>query len=67
MRGEKMGKYYWLLVEADEYELPLVVADTARELAEKCGTTKHNVETFVSKKSNGRILGSKYIKVKNEQ
>ena len=61
-----MGKYLWLAVEADKYELPLYVADTARELAEKCGTTKHNVETFVSKKSNGRILGSKYIKVKNE-
>lgn len=62
-----MNKYYWLLVEADEYELPLVVADTARELAEKCGTTKHNVETFVSKKSNGRIKGTKYLKVRREE
>ena len=62
-----MNKYYGLLVEADEYELPLVVADTARELAEKCGTTKHNVETFVSKKSNGRIKGTKYLKVRREE
>lgn len=62
-----MNKYYWLLVEADEYELPLVVADTARELAEKCGTTKHNVETFVSKESNGRIKGTKYVKVRREE
>lgn len=62
-----MNKYLWLLVEADEYELPLVVADTARELAEKCGTTKHNVETFVSKKSNGRIKGTKYVKVRREE
>ncbi len=68
VRGNDMSKsrFLWMAVEADEYELPLVVADTARELAEKCGTTKHNVETFVSKKSTGRILGSKYIKVKNE-
>ena len=61
-----MGRYLWMLVEADEYELPLVVADTARELAEKCGTTKHNVETFVSKKSSGKIKGEKYLKVINE-
>ena len=60
-----MGKYLWLAVEADQYELPLVVADTARELAEKCGTTKHNVETFVSKQSSGRTNGYKYVKVEN--
>lgn len=62
-----MNKYYWLCVEADEYELPLVVADTARELAEKCNTTKHNVETFVSKQSNGRVNGYKYLKVRREE
>ena len=61
-----MGKYLWLLVEADEYELPLVVADTAGELAEKCGTTKHNVETFVCKQSNGRVRGTKFMKVRND-
>ena len=59
-------KYYWLLVEADEYELPLVVADTARELAEKCDTTKHNVEAFVCKQSSGRYRGTKYLKVRRE-
>lgn len=62
-----MNKYYWLLVEVDEYELPLVVADSARELAEKCDTTKHNVETFVSKNSTGRNRGTKYIKVRREE
>lgn len=61
-----MGKYLWLCVESDEYELPLAVADTARELGEMCGTNKHNVETFVSKNSNGRKNGKKYIKVLNE-
>ena len=61
-----MGKYFWLAVEADEYELPLYVADSARELAEKFGTTKHNVETFVCKQSNGKMKGFKYIKVLND-
>lgn len=60
-------KYYWLCVEADEYELPLAVADTARELAEMCGTTAHNVETFVSKNSSGRDNGFKYIKIRRTE
>ena len=60
-----MGKYLWICVEADEYELPLAVADTARELGELCHTNKHNVETFVSKNSSGRQNGKKYIKVLN--
>ena len=60
------NKYLWMCVEADKYELPLYVADSARELAEKFGTTKHNVETFVCKQSNGRINGFKYIKVLND-
>lgn len=58
-----MGKYLWLAVEADKYELPLAVADSARELGEMMGSNKHNVETFVSKGSNGRLNGFKYIKV----
>lgn len=61
-----MGKYLWLAVDADEYELPLYVADSARELAERFGTTKHNVETFVCKQSTGKELGYKYIKVLND-
>ena len=58
-----MGKYLWMCVDTDEYELPIAVADTARELGEMMGTNKHNVEAFVSKQSNGRELGYKYMKV----
>ena len=61
-----MSKYYWICVEADEYELPLAVADTARELGEMMGTNKHNVETFVAKGSSGRMYGKKYLKVRRE-
>ena len=60
-----MGKYIWMCVEADEYELPLAVADTARELAEILGADKHNIETSVSKHSSGRKNGYKYLKVRN--
>lgn len=62
-----MGKYLWLMVETDDYELPLAVADTARELAEMVGSTKHNVETFVSKGCNGRINGWKYVRIPNDE
>lgn len=58
-------KYLWLCVEADEYELPLAVADSARELGEICGSSKHNIETFVARECNGRITGHKYLKVRN--
>lgn len=61
-----MIKYWWLCVEVDEYELPLAVAESARELAEKCGTTKHNVETFVSKNSSGKQNGYKYLKIRRD-
>lgn len=64
---EKMNKYLWLCVEADEYELPLAVADSARELGEMCGTNKHNVETFVVKNSSGRSSGRRFLKVKNDE
>lgn len=60
-----MGKYLWMLVEADKYELPLAVADSARELGEMVGSNKHNVETNVCKGSNGRLSGVKYLKVLN--
>ena len=63
---EVMGKYLWLAVEIDEYELPLYVADSARELAEKFGTTKHNVECNVLRGDNGRISGRRFIRVLND-
>lgn len=61
-----MGKYLWLAVETDKYELPLAVADSARELGEMMGSNKHNVETFVCKRSSGKLNGFKYIKVLND-
>lgn len=62
-----MTKYIWICVEADEYELPLAVADTARELAEMMGTTKHNIDTFVSKGCNGKLSGRKFMKIPNDE
>ena len=63
---EVMGKYLWLAVEADKYELPLAVADTAEELGKMFGIKKNTVINCVSRNRSGRENGYKYIKVKNE-
>lgn len=44
-------KYLWLLVTKDKYELPLAVADTAKELAIMTGTTKNNIVSQISRGS----------------
>lgn len=62
-----MNKYLWVAVEADKYELPIAVADSARELGEMLGTTKHNVESFVSKNCSGRDSGRRIIRIPNEE
>ena len=57
------SKYLWLCVEADEYELPLAVCDTAEELGRLFGIKKNSVIDAVSKQRNGRENGYKYVKV----
>ena len=61
-----MNKYYWLCVEADEYELPLAVADTAKELADRLGITETTVYNCVMRRRGGRENGYKYMKVRRE-
>lgn len=61
-----MSKYLWLAVESDKYELPLYVADTARELAEKFDMTKHNVEITAIYGNSGAISGRRFMKVPKE-
>ena len=62
-----MYKYYWLAVEADEYELPLVVCDTAEELGKMFGVTKNSVIDSVGKNKSGKISGRKFMKVRREE
>ena len=67
LRLEVMGKYLWMMVEADKYELPLVIADSARELAEKCGTTTGNVEACVARGCQGVLAKRKFVKVLKDE
>lgn len=61
-----MGKYLWLAVEVDKYELPLYVADTAEELGRVFGAKANSVINCVARNRSGRENGYKYIKVLND-
>ena len=62
-----MDKYLWMAVEADEYELPLAVCDTAQELGDIYGLHKDRIYDNVRKGCSGRICGRKYVKVRNDE
>lgn len=66
-RKMSRSKYLWLVVDADEYELPRFVADTSYELARKCKTSISNVENCANKGWNGRQSGRRFIKVRREE
>lgn len=59
-------KYLWIYVTDDEYELPLVVADSATQLSLKLGLEEHSVMSMVSRaKREG--YESRYKKVPYEE
>ena len=62
-----MGKYLWMVVEADEYELPIAVAGSAKELAKILGVSEDTVTSAASKELNGRCTGRRYVKVLNNE
>lgn len=59
-------KYLWMCVEADEYELPLIVADSARELAEAVGLSVDTVTVSAYRGYNGKASGRRFVKVRLE-
>lgn len=56
-------KYYWMAVTADEFELPLAVADTSRELAKMVGISHSTIEVNAYRGVSGTGKGRKFIKV----
>lgn len=60
-------KYYWMLVTDDELELPLYVADTVSELAEKVGISAPNVISSIMSRAKRDGRRCHYIKVPREQ
>ena len=57
----------WLKVSADVYELPLAVADSAKELAGLCGISLNGLFSYMSRcKKEGRDCIYKKILVEEE-
>ena len=56
----------YLMVTNDKYELPLIVADSAKELAEKSGNPTNTVYCMMSKYRHGKIKSSRFICVEVE-
>lgn len=57
---------FYMAVTADEYELPIIVADTGAELARIVGIPKLNVYSAISKGTSGKLRGYKIVKVEED-
>lgn len=56
----------WMKVTDDEYELPIAIGDSAKELAARVGVTENVVHTLVYRKRKGINKSSIYVKVEIE-
>ena len=54
---------YWIAVSADEYELPIIVADSSTELAEKLGTTPTSIRVRAHEQKSVAKSGISIFKV----
>ena len=61
-----MTKIY-MKVSKDKYQLPEVIADSVKELAEKCGESPRIVSSLASKASKGKHKNSPYIRIEIEE
>lgn len=61
------SRFIWMAVEADEYELPMYIADSPMELARILGTSNTNVMNSARlKECTGRKTGRKIVKVRKD-
>lgn len=54
---------YWMAVSSDIYELPIIVADSSSELADKLGTTATSVRVRACRRQSGVKSGVRIYKV----
>ena len=59
--------YIWMMVTRDKYELPLAIADTARELAKLTGYHVGSIVTGANGVKNGKLKRSYFRKVNIEE
>ena len=53
-----------MAVTTDKYELPLYVADNAKEMAEWAGVSENSIYVCISLGRTGKTRGCKFVKVK---
>lgn len=53
----------YLYVTNDKYELPLIVADSVRELADTLGKSVHTINSAFCRERQGKIKNTRYKKV----
>lgn len=63
----RKAEYYYMIVTADEFELPIYVADSAKELADYLCITESTVRTAIFRKRNGVINGYRLAKVAKKE
>ena len=62
-----MKNVLYMAVTPDKYELPLYVADSVKELAEKFNTNQNVVLSSISHKRGGNVTGRKFVRVRIEE
>lgn len=55
-------KYYYMLVTKDKYRLPLIVCDTAQELADIVGVSVKAIYKEIERENKG-LYQAKFIRV----
>lgn len=62
-----MNNELWMLVTSDQYELPLIIAETAKELADRAGVTSSTVQSNAYRYRAGKQKHSRYQIVSLEE
>lgn len=67
MRRKSEPEYVYMLVTADKYELPMLLASSAAELAKMCGVSKNTVFVEAWRYEQRMRERSRYVRVKLEE
>lgn len=51
----------WMMLSRDEYALPVLCADSAKEMAELTGAKEVTIRTIASRNRLGRFKNGKYV------
>ena len=57
----------YMEITKDEYQLPVAVADTVKDLAKKIGTRANSISSALCKQRKGVRIKSRYIEVELDE